>query len=644
MMIKYNTIGSKLIFAFSGLTLLMLIISLVAWFTWAELDQHVGGMLDKTVPKYNTSYVLESRSEHIRQLLDQLSQAQTKSRLQVLNKQLIQEITSIQQLLQQTDDKQQSRLLNLYQKLQDNLTTFFLRLNERLNQQDEIKVLEERLLWIHQDIRGELQPLQQELQWELKNVNGTALSNQLLSQLETIQKLIDNEGDLYRLIQDVSHSNDLRQRTLDDGIKVIHFRAQDLVDLSQPILRLPSAISYQQLTDELKTLVEPKGKLHQSVSDYMESRRKVIAVRLEISKKIETIHSDNAAMVKQADQDFRQVRGQIASIVSYGNRVLLLCFSLGILISLIVIFYFIHRRIVMIDITDQAKANEQLELRVAEKTHSLLESNRKLMAEVEERIRAEQHLKLIQKDLLQAAKMAVVGQTMTSLAHELNQPLSAMTGYVYTAKLLIAQAPLEYSTASLKQIDHIEALTNRMGRIIKSLRDFAKKRTTEPQLKAVNLAQIVEQAFTLLSHKAHKHQITLHHSLPDDMHILGDGIGAEQVLVNLIANSFDALSPLSQQKKIDINILSANSQDIIVAITDTGQGFAHDVVGQLCTPFTTTKEIGLGLGLNISRSLMEQMQGHLLLASNLQGGAMVVLAFSAFIPMQNLLPREIPHA
>ena len=140
--------------------------------------------------------------------------------------------------------------------------------------------------------------------------------------------------------------------------------------------------------------------------------------------------------------------------------------------------------ITMTDITEQENAARWLENMVREKTQSLTNRNRQLNAEIEDRKRVEADLRSTQDDLIQAAKMAVVGQTMTSLAHELNQPLSAISTHVFATQMAIEQGNYAQLPASLGKIDN---LTSRMGRIIASLRSFSKKQSASSPLWPVNI-------------------------------------------------------------------------------------------------------------------------------------------------------------
>ncbi|MDO6704597.1 ATP-binding protein [Photobacterium sp. 1_MG-2023] len=284
--------------------------------------------------------------------------------------------------------------------------------------------------------------------------------------------------------------------------------------------------------------------------------------------------------------------------------------------------------ITMTDITEQENAARWLESMVHEKTESLTKRNLQLKAEVEDRKRIESDLRATQDELIQAAKMAVVGQTMTSLAHELNQPLSAMSTHLFATKMAVGKDNYSQLPASL---DKMESLTERMGRIISSLRNFAKKQSANRPLQGIDVQQSINQARQLIESRLKVQQTHLICQINSPYLVTADPVQFEQVLVNLFMNSCDAVAG-HERREIEVALLTsaADNQILQIAVSDTGCGFAPDIIEKLFTPFTTTKDVGLGLGLNICRSIMNRLGGNIYLASTLQGGAMVVLELEKY--------------
>ncbi|NVJ54971.1 MAG: HAMP domain-containing protein [Vibrionaceae bacterium] len=777
---KWSTIGAKLILAFTGTTALLTVVSAVAWLTWSRLDGQVSELLENSVPKYNTSYLLESRSSEIRHRVQLLPTLTNRVEIDSLVVELSEQLAAVKAALTDVqtnplDDEEAAILSELYLELEQTLSNYSHLVQQRVEQTRQINKLKEQISWLHQDIRSELTPIRQELHWLISRGEDGEERTIALEQLRTIQHVLDVESDVFSMTSDVMEAEQLAQ--VHNAIKVIQYKLDELIKSSQPILSLRSSISYQQLIQELEVLLLPQGVFYLQALDKVALNHRIASLQEQIDTQLGEIHKQIAQVVKRADKTFVDVKKQTATLVSYGNHILIVCFSVSILMSLFLTYYFINRRIVarltaisnsidaitkgdlshpilvdgddeigrlseklieygesvkemqrtnavslinntsaslltcdlagyvesanlsarrlltmqgeieqkliwqsfegdnqlilarvfkrggtlfkegrdeitlcvvglthcylhfdfhlfshgqlnkvivtITDITEQALTAKELERRVAEKTRDLVEKNEMLCEEINERERTEMHLKKTQGELIQAAKMAVVGQTMTSLAHELNQPLNAMSTYLYSAKLSCESGNV---AAVNKSIDQVESLSLRMSKIISSLRSFAKKPDAEQPARQLILKDVVEQAITIVNTKAKRQMIEIDNQIDDNMDVFGNELAIEQVLINLLVNSCDAISELNaSERKITILPLYSSDTHHVVAIEDSGTGFDTHIVEKLFTPFTTTKEVGLGLGLTISQSLMEKYAGHIYLASSLEKGALVIL-------------------
>ncbi|WP_375749485.1 ATP-binding protein [Vibrio sp. HN007] len=283
-----------------------------------------------------------------------------------------------------------------------------------------------------------------------------------------------------------------------------------------------------------------------------------------------------------------------------------------------------HKVIITItDITEQTLTAMELESLVEKKTRDLRLKNKELHCQIQERERAEESLKNTQSELIQAAKMAVVGQTMTSLAHELNQPLNAMSTYIFSANHL----GQKYGSQKLQDmLAKIDELHTRMSNLVNNLRRFARKDNKSASIEPVELMKVVNQAITLVYTKAKQEGVSIDVNIASDAVVVVSELGLEQVLINLLVNSFEAISEtVSSSKKVSIETLEHRNNLCTLIVSDSGTGFNSEITQHLFTPFTTTKEVGLGLGLNICKSLVHASSGEIYLASNLSKGAMIVM-------------------
>lgn len=255
-------------------------------------------------------------------------------------------------------------------------------------------------------------------------------------------------------------------------------------------------------------------------------------------------------------------------------------------------------------------ARELLEHRVEERTVDLTDANRKLLEEVEKH-------KNTQDELIQTAKLAVLGQMSAGINHELNQPLTAIRTYADNANAFLAMGRME---TVQKNLNEISQLTERMAKIIHPLKEFSRK--TSGNAEPVCLKNVHDGAMSIMYGRLSKVKAQV--NWPDGLeynYVMGDTVRLEQVLVNLISN---ALQAMEKQVTPVIDIaLHCDEQWAVLLVRDHGPGIPSDDVNRVFEPFYTTKKAGqgLGLGLSISYRIIESMGGLLSVENHPQGGA-----------------------
>lgn len=312
-----------------------------------------------------------------------------------------------------------------------------------------------------------------------------------------------------------------------------------------------------------------------------------------------------------------------AIIQSYLIAFLLLLF---ILLLLLLLAFIAQRRNALLDrIQSQRKAQGQLEKNVRNRTADLNAANEKLTTEIEERILAEKQLRQTQQDLIQAGKLAALGQMSAALSHEFNQPLSAMRSYTDNAETFLERGQVK---DALDNIGRISELIGRMTAISKHLRNFARK--PEEQFGAVPLAAVLNDAIVIMSGKIKNNSAQIDLKLPKEpVFILGGQVRLQQVIVNLISNALDATNEMPS-RKIEISAKREKVDKktwITISVRDFGKGFKEDVLDRIFDPFFSTKvdTKGLGLGLSISYNIIKDFGGQLSAHNHPEGGAVIVI-------------------
>ncbi|MFP3923556.1 two-component sensor histidine kinase AauS [Pseudomonas sp. W5-36] len=271
------------------------------------------------------------------------------------------------------------------------------------------------------------------------------------------------------------------------------------------------------------------------------------------------------------------------------------------------------------------QANNELERRITDRTADLRASNERLKGQIRERRQAEETLRQAQDELIQAGKLAAIGQMSTSIAHELNQPLAALRTLSGNTVRFLERGALDTASANLRTIND---LVDRMGRITASLRAFARRGEDKGQ---ASLGKAVEAAVQLLAARLDNASLALHQQI-DDVELAIDQTRLEQILVNLIGNALDAM----QAQPLPALWLEGDVFDgrYRLRVRDNGHGIDAEARKHLFEPFFTTKpgEQGLGLGLTLSASLATAAGGTLNAEHPAEGGTMFVLVLPLVDP------------
>lgn len=281
--------------------------------------------------------------------------------------------------------------------------------------------------------------------------------------------------------------------------------------------------------------------------------------------------------------------------------------------------------ITMHDITERKQYEEalqqaqaELENRVRDRTLDLTKANQKLRDEMQ------QH-KETQNELIQTAKLAVLGQMSAGINHELNQPLTAIRAYADNAQQFLRLSRIDNVERNLQEISQ---LTERMAKIIHPLKEFSRK--SSGQQESVCLQSVRDGAMAIMYGRLGREDVVI--SWPEGLdryYVLGDIVRIEQVLVNLIGNAIQAMDQQAE-RRIDIR-LDYEEHCHVLYVHDAGPGIPEADLERVFEPFFTTKKAGsgLGLGLSISHRIIASMGGELSVSNHPTGGAQFRLALPA---------------
>lgn len=255
--------------------------------------------------------------------------------------------------------------------------------------------------------------------------------------------------------------------------------------------------------------------------------------------------------------------------------------------------------------------------------------NQRLQAGIRERLEREVELRTselreAQEGLVHAAKMAALGQMSAALAHEINQPLTALQMQLGSLRLLLDSGRAEAVRDGLQRVD---GLLQRMAALTGHLKTFARK-SPAGLSERLSLADVLEQALQLLAPRMRSEQVELRCEVDAGAQVLGDAIRLEQVILNLLHNALDAMAECDA-RVLRVRI-ARDGDDCVLSVEDSGGGIAEETLGRVFEPFFTTKPVGqgLGLGLAVSYGIVRDLGGSLE-ADNGELGAVFTLRLPA---------------
>ena len=264
----------------------------------------------------------------------------------------------------------------------------------------------------------------------------------------------------------------------------------------------------------------------------------------------------------------------------------------------------------------EAATNLALEARVQDRTRELSLLNADLLREIAERTEAETALTRAQAELVQAGKLSALGQMSAGISHELNQPLMAIQSFAENGEILLDRGKPE---AARENLGKIGELANRMGRIIRNLRAFARQETVP--VSDVDVLKVIAAALEIASPKIDQAGVAVDWTPPvRPLMVRGGEVRLQQVVMNLLSNAVDAMEA-SDEKRLEIKVM--HGDPVTISIRDTGPGI--DDAEKIFDPFYSTKKVGeaagMGLGLSISYGVVQSFGGAIRGCNHPGGGA-----------------------
>ncbi len=244
-----------------------------------------------------------------------------------------------------------------------------------------------------------------------------------------------------------------------------------------------------------------------------------------------------------------------------------------------------------------------------------------------ERQKTDARLQELQSELVHISRLTAMGEMASTLAHELNQPLSAINNYLKGSRRLIGEGGDERTVMMRDALDKAGDQAMRAGHIIRRLRDFVSRGESERRVESITKLVEEASALALVGVKDRGIRVTFQFDPTVEL-VLADRVQIQQVLLNLIRNAMDAMETATT-RDLMVSIMRAGETHVRISVADTGSGIEPEVAEQLFQPFITTKRHGMGVGLSISRTIVEAHGGRIWVEPNPAGGTIFHFTLTA---------------
>ncbi|WP_233115379.1 ATP-binding protein [Aggregatibacter actinomycetemcomitans] len=632
--------------------LFCLFIGAVGLYTWHQQRIEIDLAIDQNFPKIQAAFRMEEQINLLENtLLNANNIRNTEEKIKWFNA-LQKQIKTLKDMTQSLNEDLNDEIstivieqANLLQELSLNIDNQLI-LNTKFN-----KTLSE-INWLHNDFRDEFTALLQEIVWQ-----QTTLANHLtdnLTRSKQIEQLREFQHELLLLYDFLTYEEqivtELKQHIVSRSDYSLVALTNSLNYLKNLIDQKVKSLDKHTSSYTIKQIIESLlaiGENEQSLPHLLVERKQLDISQRQLMNESELVISKLRRKINSQIGDNQKQLELFHYLINKSTRINgLIILSAVLFVFLFVAainFYYIRRRLIgrfqslnqsverlingEYSVKISVYGNDELGriakllrlflFEVNTKNEELERRNQILLNEISERIAIQEKLINTQQELIQAAKLAVVGQTLTSISHEITQPLNAMNAYIFSTKRAVKNNDV---FSANNYLEKIENLVERTALVVKRLRHFSRQTTNT--LQKINLLMCINNAWDLLEpkHKYLNARLSLPTDLPD---VLGDEILLEQVFVNIFLNSLEAMQ--HEKPEIEIKIQNISDQRVELWVSDNGSGWP--LSDKLLQPFSSSKSINLGLGLSISLSIMQQCQGNLLIASTLTKNALVILEF-----------------
>lgn len=484
-----------------------------------------------------------------------------------------------------------------------------------------MRALVGELRWLQSDLIFEIEPLIDDARFNLeRDLDMSAPPSLILRENDRSQALLVTLAQANLAIGLLTRVSELSTRSgINDVFAFLDDSADDLRNSIAVLSNWPDSITVRQLAQRIVQLADRRTGIPALTLEEISVLEEMNTIYLDAQRAVETLGRQIGGEVTISEENSQEASANVEIVLTLGRILLLIIVGVSIAGACAVAYFYVHRNLVLNIRRLAADAVNVSEGRPA--SVPALQRN----DELGDLAAALRKFRQTRDELIQSAKLAAVGQMATGIAHELNQPLSALRSYAFNGT---RQLDIGETAEAQRSFVRISAVVERMGNQINHMRRFS--RLPAARLNATSVATAIDEAIALLKHRFDEEtaDIVYNPSDAEDVFAIAESVKLEQVLVNLISNALDAL-PEKGERSVSVTVECRDAM-VSIRVTDTGSGIMAKDHSRIFDPFFTTKQAGagLGLGLSISRSLASDFGGWLALESSGLRGSTFLLTLT----------------
>ncbi|WP_162783791.1 ATP-binding protein [Devosia naphthalenivorans] len=612
-------IATRIALAFVLVVGLSSVACLAGLVVYERLSSELQRIVQRELPRLTTATRLAQVGAEINASVALLSSAETSAEFDDLYHGGLALFERLDQTISGTSEWRDNEALRQRQlSLANSLVTLEALARSRFTLLARLRTLVDELRWLQSDLIGEIEPLIDDARFNIaQDLEGAATPNSVLRETARSEALLTTLAQANLTVGLLSRFSEISSRS---GVNdALAFLADSTDDLSRSIATLTAwsdSITVRQLASRVTELTDREKGVPAIKLEELDILEDIGATTIAAQNAVEALNAQIALEVAESKEVSREASQNAQAVLSFGRILLIAIVALSIAGAWAVAYFYVHRNLVAgIRRLAEEAVNASQGLPV---TPGPLPRN----DELGDLAAALQQLRQTRDELIQAGKLAALGQMAAGIAHELNQPLSALRSHSFNGSRQLERG----NTAAVETtLEKITALIDRMSNQIAHIRRFA--RLPAEDLEQTSARQIMQEALALLAHRTEDDHVavTIDCDSDDRYAVLAEPVRLEQVFVNLVANSLDALINVAVPR-LHITLSRAPGL-VVVRVHDNGGGIATAERSQIFDPFFTTKSpgAGLGLGLSISFNIARDFGGRLILEKSSQQGSTFLL-------------------